>query len=69
MPRVRIEWLSIRSDDQRQALARRITEAVAEEGLVAPATVTVVFEEQDPHYVFKGGKRWSDVLGGEGTLE
>jgi phenylpyruvate tautomerase PptA (4-oxalocrotonate tautomerase family) len=62
MPRVRVEWLAIRTQEQREALARRITEAVVEVAGVRPDQVTVVFDEQAPTLVIKGGVPWSRIL-------
>lgn len=69
MPRVRVEWLAIRSQDQRKALVQRITDAMVEVAHVRPEQVTVVFEEQQPALVFKGGVPWSEILKQEKGVE
>lgn len=60
MPRVRVEWLEGRTQEQRQRLADEITRAVAEIALVAPEQVTVLFDEIPRHLQAKGGVFWSD---------
>lgn len=62
MPRIRVEWLSIRTDEQRQALADRITQAFVEVAKVQPDQVNIVFEEIDPKHQAKGGIFWSERL-------
>lgn len=69
MPRVRVEWLAIRTQDQREALAQRITDAVVEVAHVRPEQVTVVFEEQQPTLVIKGGVPWSEILKQKSSME
>jgi 4-oxalocrotonate tautomerase len=62
MPRVHIEWLAIRNQQQREEVARRITEAIVEVVDIPVDHVTVVFHEQDPDMVIKGGIPWSRRL-------
>ena len=69
MPRVRVEWLAIRNQDQREALAQRITDAMVEVAHVRPEQVTIVFEEQQPALLFKGGVPWSEILKPEKSVE
>jgi 4-oxalocrotonate tautomerase len=60
MPRIRVEWLEGRTQDQRQRLTYAITQAVADIAVVRPEQVTVVFEEIPRHLQAKGGVFWSD---------
>lgn len=62
MPRVRVEWLAIRTQEQREELARRITDAVMEVAHVRPEQVTVIFKEHQPTHLIKGGVPWSEIL-------
>ena len=62
MPRIRVEWLAIRTQAQREELANRITEAVVDVADVRPDQVTVVFQESHPDLVIKGGKTWTQLL-------
>jgi 4-oxalocrotonate tautomerase len=62
MPRIRVEWLNTRTEQQRRAIARRITEAFVEVVSVKPDQVTVVFEEIDPSHQAKGGVFWNEIL-------
>lgn len=62
MPRVHIEWLATRNQQQREEVARRITDAIVDVTGVVPDHVTVVFHEQDPDKVIKGGRTWSSIL-------
>ena len=62
MPRVRVEWLSTRTAEQRQTLADRITKAMVDVTDVQPDQVSIVFEEISPHLLAKGGVFWSERL-------
>jgi len=62
MPRVRIEWLNTRTQEQRQALVNKITEAFVEIVKVRPDQVNIVFDEIPPHLSAKGGIFWSEML-------
>jgi phenylpyruvate tautomerase PptA (4-oxalocrotonate tautomerase family) len=62
MPRVRVEWLAIRTPEQRQALVARITEAFVEIAHVRTDQVNVVFDEIPPHLAAKGGVFWDERL-------
>lgn len=62
MPRVRIEWLATRTDEQRRLLVNRITDAFVEVVGVKPDQVNVIFDEIDPHLSAKGGVFWSERL-------
>ena len=62
MPRVRIEWLNTRTEQQRRKIAKRITDAFTEVVSVKPEQVTVVFEEIDPRLQAKGGVFWNEIL-------
>jgi 4-oxalocrotonate tautomerase family enzyme len=62
MPRVKIEWLNTRTQEQRQALVNKITEAFVEIVKVRPDQVNIVFEEIPPHLSAKGGVFWSEML-------
>lgn len=62
MPRIKIEWLSTRTHEQRQALVNRITEAFVDIVKVRPEQVTVIFEEISPRLQAKGGVFWEEIL-------
>jgi phenylpyruvate tautomerase PptA (4-oxalocrotonate tautomerase family) len=62
MPRVRIEWLATRTQEQRQAVVKKITDVFVEVAKVRPDQVNIVFEEIQPHLQAKGGRFWSDIL-------
>ncbi|HVU09906.1 MAG TPA: tautomerase family protein [Phototrophicaceae bacterium] len=62
MPRVHVEWLATRTQEQREELARRITDDFVEVAGVQREQVTVVFHEQDPAHVIKGGVPWTEIL-------
>ena len=62
MPRVNVEWLAIRTQEQREELAREITDAMVKVANVAPDGVTVVFNETSPELIMKGGKTWKQIL-------
>jgi len=61
MPRVKIEWLNTRTQEQRQALVNKITEAFVEIVRVRPDQVNIVFDEIPPHLSAKGGVFWSEM--------
>ncbi|MBM3451482.1 MAG: 4-oxalocrotonate tautomerase [Armatimonadetes bacterium] len=61
MPRIRVEWLEGRTQEQREELARRFTSAMVDVAGVQPEGVTVVFEEQALNLVMKGGVPWSQL--------
>lgn len=69
MPRVTVEWLAIRSPEQRADLARRITDSVVEVTACRPDQVTVVFNEIDPGHQAKGGVFWTDILKSQETKQ
>ncbi|MCK4814391.1 tautomerase family protein [bacterium] len=60
MPRVRVEWLEGRTQEQRQKLVEAITDAFVEIVHVRPDQVTVIFQETPRHLQAKGGKFWSE---------
>lgn len=62
MPRIKIEWLSTRTQEQRQALVDRITEIFVEIVKVRPDQVNIVFDEIPPHLSAKGGVFWSEIM-------
>ncbi|MBW1700264.1 MAG: tautomerase family protein [Deltaproteobacteria bacterium] len=62
MPRVRIEWLSTRTAEQRKALVERITEAFVDIVDLQPDQISIVFEEIPPELSAKGGIFWSERL-------
>jgi 4-oxalocrotonate tautomerase family enzyme len=62
MPRIRIEWLNTRTQEQRQSLVNRITEAFVDVVKVKPEQVNITFEEIPTHLSAKGGKFWSEIL-------
>ncbi len=55
MPRIRVEWLSTRTDEQRQQLVDTITKAFVDIVGVQPDQVNIVFEEIPPELSAKGG--------------
>ena len=62
MPRIHVEWLAIRTQEQREELAREITDAMVKVANVEPDGVTVVFHETPPELIMKGGKSWTQIL-------
>ena len=62
MPRIKIEWLSTRTAEQRQALVDRITDAFVDIVEVRPDQVSIVFDEIPPDLSAKGGIFWSEKL-------
>jgi 4-oxalocrotonate tautomerase len=62
MPRIRVEWLNTRTEQQRRDVAKRITDAFVQVVAVKPDQVTVVFEEIDPSHQAKGGVFWNEIL-------
>ena len=54
MPRVIVEWLVGRSKDQRDTIAKDITNAFVKNANVRPDQVTVVFKENLPELQYKG---------------
>ena len=56
MPVVTVEWVAGRTRAQKQAVAARITAAVAEEGGVRPEDVWMVFQDVDPGDWAVGGR-------------
>ena len=62
MPRIQIEWLATRTQEQRQALADRITDAFVDIVKVRPDQVNIVFWEIPPHLSAKGKVFWSDQM-------
>ena len=56
VPRITIEWFNTRSDEQRQELAKRITDAMVEVASVRPEDVAIRFDEFDPRLFAHGGK-------------
>lgn len=62
MPRITVEWLAIRTAEQRMQLARRITDAVVDVTSCRPDQVTVLFNEVNPDLQAKGGVFWTDIL-------
>jgi 4-oxalocrotonate tautomerase len=62
MPRIRVEWLNTRTEQQRREIAQRVTDAFVEVVSVKPEQVTVVFEEIDPSHQAKGGVFWNEIL-------
>jgi len=62
MPRVRVEWLAIRTPEQRQSLVDHITKGFVEIAKVRPDQVNIVFDEIPPELSAKGGIFWSERL-------
>jgi len=62
MPRIKVEWLSTRTDEQRQQLVDTITKAFVDIVGVQPDQVNIVFDEIPPELSAKGGIFWSERL-------
>ena len=62
MPRIKVEWLSTRTDEQRQTLVDTITKAFVDVVGVKPDQVNIVFDEIPPELSAKGGIFWSERL-------
>jgi len=62
MPRIKIEWLAIRSDEQREEIVKKITEVFVDTVNVRPDQVNIVFDEIPPHLSAKGGVFWTELL-------
>ena len=62
MPRIRIEWLASRTDEQRREIARKITDVFTETIQIPKEQVNIIFDEIDPKLYVKGGTFWSDIL-------
>ena len=62
MPRIKVEWLATRTDEQRQALVDSITKAFVDIVGVRQDQVNIVFDEIPPELSAKGGVFWSEIL-------
>jgi 4-oxalocrotonate tautomerase family enzyme len=62
LPRIRVEWLNTRTQEQRQEIVNRITETFVDVVNVEPDQVNIVFEEIPTDLSAKGGKFWSERL-------
>lgn len=62
MPRVIVEWLVGRSKDQRDTIAKDITNAFVKNANVRPDQVTVVFKENLPELQYKGGDSYKPIV-------
>ena len=62
MPRIKVEWLSTRTDEQRQTLVDTITKAFVDIVGVQTDQVNIVFDEIPPELSAKGGVFWSEIL-------
>ncbi len=54
MPLVTIEWTPGRSQDQRDAIAKRVVAAVSEEGNISPEAIWLKFHEVSPDVWYVG---------------
>ncbi len=61
MPRIYVEWMKGRTEEQRNLLAEKITEAVIEIGNAKRESVSVVFRETDPDKFYKAGIRYDKL--------
>lgn len=61
MPRITVEWIAGRSHEQREEIAKRITEALVDVAGTTPSSVGVVFYEYPSTHYFKGGLEWTRV--------
>ena len=55
MPRVTVEWLAGRTDEQREEVARLFTEAMTKVIGLRPEQITVMFRENTPNQMAKAG--------------
>lgn len=61
MPRIIVEWLEGRSKEQRDQIARDVTETFVKNAKVRPDQVTVLFRESNPDFEYKGGKSYQSL--------
>lgn len=59
MPRVRVEWISGRTEEQRLEVAKRITQALVESGGATAEAVGIVFEDVPATHYYKAAVQWS----------
>jgi len=64
MPRVRVEWIAGRTQEQRKELADRITSALVDVAGTTPEAVSIVFDEYPSSHYFKGGVEWTIITSG-----
>ncbi len=55
MPIVTIEMFAGRTEDQKRALVRAVTDAIAETLQVSPDAVTIILHDMEKHNHAKGG--------------
>lgn len=58
MPRIYVDWIKGRSEEQRDLLAERITKEFVEIANVTPEQVFIVFKENDPDMYYKAGLQY-----------
>ncbi len=61
MPRVRVEWIVGRSDQQRDELARRITTAFVDAIGIGAEEVSIVFDESPATHYYRAGVQWQEL--------
>jgi phenylpyruvate tautomerase PptA (4-oxalocrotonate tautomerase family) len=61
MPRVIVEWLVGRTKDQRDTIAKEITDTFVKNANVRSDQVTVVFKENLPDLQYKGGESYKPI--------
>ena len=61
MPRVTIDWLVGRTQEQKDKIAKEITDTIVNTALVKPDQVTVVFKETLPEHQYKGGVNYKPI--------
>lgn len=61
MPRIIVEWLEGRSKEQRDQIAKEVTETFVNIVKVRPEQVTVLFKENNPNFQYKGGKNYEAI--------
>ncbi len=60
MPLIRVEMFQGRTDDQKKAMAARVTDAFLETCGGTPESVTVIIEEKEARHWAVGGKLLSE---------
>ena len=61
MPRINIEWLEGRSKEQRQKIVDDITKTFVKNINLKPEQITIVFKENSPEMLYKGGKNYESI--------
>lgn len=61
MPRITIEWLEGRSKEQRDQIAKEITNTFVRVVDVRPDQVTIVFRENSPDFQYKAAENYKRI--------